>query len=219
MRVENGIVVLEKVECKLCDGTGMYNSYRIPCPTCKGTRRGKRGGVNGCKDCYDGTKLIIAHDKVCHRCNGTKLQDESICDYTPDGFLATIPIKVFVRNANITFNEAYLGFGCLWSCEDYGRSWDYFAANGDEQEWIEKNIRKEKHTQICNIAHEDTRQLCSYIGVFVNKGGYSVRAVYETPEEALSAIANERDKDSAMMIGSKAAELGLNGTIIGAFRK
>jgi hypothetical protein len=70
-------------DCHSCGGRGTQPT-RIPCPPCKGTGRGKRGGVGGCRPCHGmGKDWDFKNTQVCGACHGSKNRLETDCDYAP----------------------------------------------------------------------------------------------------------------------------------------
>ena len=206
MRLDGNKVTLETKECISCQGTGRA-AKQIPCPACKGTGRGIKGGKNGCRKCsgfktaYSSTETV-----TCGGCEGTGKRPENDCDSMPDEWFASMPFRVYRHNREQTYNEYLLGIGCVYSCTDYGRA---YAATDDK---VIAEVSSHTFVQLCKVARNLT--LCDHIGIFVNRDGYSVRAVYlPDAKDALTVIANERGKDDGFQTGSRLASEGLNGTI------
>lgn len=72
--------------------------------------------------------------------------------------------------------------------------------------------------QLCKIANKENR-LADHIGIFVNRQGFSVRAVYESDAtDAKRTIARERGKSEGFQVGAKIARNGGNGTLGAIYR-
>jgi hypothetical protein len=193
MRVENGTVILEKKDC-YCSKHGRIPGVVVDkyapkqCPKCKGT--GKRG--NGrCRNCnnrdvyYSDTfprtpGSVPDYDnyttKVCPRCNGNwqNALDENLTDNLPIEICRSIPVEVFKKpTREITFNEAHLGFGTVYSVVDYGRSRDW----SDEQ-YIEA-IHESMNIQVCNYVRKDDMKLCDCIDILTSNQGFSAWPVWK----------------------------------------
>lgn len=184
MRIENGQLVLDEMKrCYGCHhvegqdedkGSGIV-ADRVPCSTCKGTRRGKRGGRNGCKDCYDGREYSKTSFHPCSNCDGTGLVPETIYDRIPDEMWVNLSFKVYRRPARMqTWGERYLGLGC-YSVEDYGRH-----HNMTDEELIEE-VRDPRHApQACKLVKgKDDLTFASEVAIVTAKGGYAVIGVVE----------------------------------------
>lgn len=67
--------------------------------------------------------------------------------------------------------------------------------------------------QLCKVANKENR-LADHIGIFVNRQGFSVRAVYESDAtDTKRIIARERGKDEGFRFGTAIARNGGNGTL------
>jgi hypothetical protein len=124
MRIENGKLILEQRECFYCNGKKSVED----------TTRCSNDGIprtatykHPCKICGSKTKQLhyripIGTFHTCTNCNGSGLQDENTCDYTPDGFESQLEIHLLRTNREMGQWEQTLGMmGSVFSCVDYGR--------------------------------------------------------------------------------------------------
>lgn len=186
MRLENNQLILEKEECVFCSMNRLpkgKTASRKACPTCKGKGRGPRGGKGGCQECMGNRKVPDWDTPVdCKCCDGTGEVPETMTSYINEEckkeVIDSLPIKLFFAERGMSFNESYLGIGTIFSCSDYGRTWDKLESRSQESirnflEQIRKEIL-ESGLQACKIADDDGI-LINHIVVIVNQGGYSVR--------------------------------------------
>lgn len=192
MRVEDGVVVLEKKDCncardsRLEPGTVIDKFEPMICPKCHGT--GKRG--NGrCRNCNErngywsntfprNPGYVANYEKwtikTCPHCNGNwqNFDDENLTDTLDAKYLLDIPMRV-VRKPNrpITFNESHLGFGTIYSVVDYGRSRDW----EDEQyfEAVRKDFGGFPSNQATKFTDRNTMRLCDEIVIVTSDQGFS----------------------------------------------
>jgi hypothetical protein len=199
-------VILEKKPCVWCDGTGL-SAKQVPCYTCKGTGRGPRGGKGGCRKCSGFGHVYSPTEKeTCTGCMGEKMVPENDCDSMPDEWWHNMTFKVYRQDRDQTYNEFLLAHNCVFSCSDYGK------AAGASDESIIESVRKETYVQLCKVARD--LKFCDHVGIFVNRGGYSVRAVFGSDaSETLKTIASERGIDEGMAVGNAIAAAGGNGTM------
>lgn len=218
-RIEGNMLVSGDEKCHNCNGTGKaQETVHIICAKCGGTGNGPRGGKNGCKSCYGSGKKWTKTDTIvdCDRCKGAGKYPATHTSSLPEGMYRGLPMKVYRQNRDITFNESLLGIGCVHSTVDYGNAWD----NLSDEELVEKERESTHWVQACKISRKTDAdgvfELCDHVGIFVNRGGYSVRPVYAS-EIPGAQIALERSYDEGMAVGMKIAAEGGNGTIGGAF--
>jgi hypothetical protein len=130
----------------------------------------------------------------------------------PDEMYLALPFKVYRHNRNLTYGEELLGWNCVYSCTDYGRS---FSASDDS---VIADVRSHRSTQLCKVASKSL-ELCDHVGIFVAANGYSVRPVFRPDGlDALATIASERPYNEGMAVGMKIAAAGGNGTLGAIFR-
>ena len=161
MERKGDTLILGMRECTRCDADGTYVELK-PC-----------GYYN---------RTVTAHPgrvcPICQQCNGSKLIAETRFDTMPTKLFASIPMKVYPSDRGMSFNEAYLGIGCVWSCQDYGAH-----KKLSDAELIGKLQWPEHAVQTCKVVNIDL-EFCDHIGIFTNEQGYSVRAVTleQTPD-------------------------------------
>jgi hypothetical protein len=144
----------------------------------------------------------------CPTCDGKGIVPENICD-TADAIYLALPFKVYRQDRTASWNENHLGAGCVYSSCDYGAAWN---AN-DDAGLIEK-VKAQGFVQATKFARDDGT-VANHIGIFVTRGGYSVRAVF-TMAETLTRIAKEPDETTARIVGGALAGAGMNGTAFAA---
>lgn len=211
MHIQDGKVIPTTRACWCEDGTV---PGRKACETCHGTGRGKRGGKGGCRQCHGfKTQADFANRVPCDRCDGTQRVEETLYDYMPDELWKALDFKIYRQDRAISWNESHLGAGCVFSCCDYGRNW---KAN-DPAALIAEVKEKGSH-QAITIAKRDGT-LCHHVGIFVNRDGYSVRAVFaDDPAAPLRDIAREPNEEDGRAIGMAVYRRGGNGTMAAAGR-
>jgi hypothetical protein len=213
---ETHTVILESKPCWGCSENGStgkrYANEWQTCRECHGTGRGKRGGRRGCQKCHGTGEIIVQTQQLetCPNCHGTGHEPENNCDAIPPEWWESFTFKVYRQERNQTYNEYLLGIGCVYSCTDYGA-----AAGMSDEALIDKVKGEERYTQLCKVANKENR-LADHIGIFVNRGGYSVRPVYDSDAtDAKQTIARERDVDEGFRVGVGVAmaRAGGNGTL------
>ncbi len=173
MERKGDTLILGTRECTRCDADGTYVERKAcryynkavtahpgrVCPAC------------GAKNKHSHQHLETGRRPICQQCNGSKLIAETRFDTMPMALFASIPMKVYPSDRGISFNEAYLGIGCVWSCQDYGEH-----KKLSHEELIAK-LREPGHSvQACKVVNIDL-EFCDHIGIFTNEQGYSLRPV------------------------------------------
>jgi len=174
-------IVLGMKDCTRCyPNKGKVCSYKV-CPECNGTGLGKRGKKGGCRNSCFKTIIPLYHvvdwdnPVNCHECGGNyqNQANENDCDSVSREIVREIPFKFEVvrlaRENN--WNENYLGCGCFYSCQDYGRTVSQ----------TDKVILSKLQDDFYKGSHQLTKflingQLCTKILFVVTTDGYSVRA-------------------------------------------
>jgi hypothetical protein len=214
----NFTLTLDLTDCTRCHGSGLV-STRIDCRTCKGTGKGARGGVRGCKSCYgSGNGYDHVNRSTCEKCNGSpqRAEMETWCDGVPTEAVAALQLRIARQDRAVSWNESFLGLGCLWSSADYGRAW--------EREDIEilSDIREKlladrtQATKLLAAGYDreaTTAEIVRGLVIVVTHGGYSVRADTELAE---SNAEREPDRAVALQIGMAVYRSGGNGTMAAA---
>jgi len=179
----------------------MGKPVRARCPKC-GTR------VGGTNHQYVDTGT----DNPCPSCGGTGRRNESLCGtYTTAELWRSLPFRVYRQDRAISWNESFLGYGCVYSCADYGRAW----AAEDSATLAAVREGDGRH-QLIKVVRESDMRLCDHIGIFLNRGGYSVRAVWGDPAPIAHRAASELSEDEGRIAGGRIAALGGNGTLFAA---
>jgi hypothetical protein len=114
------------------------------------------------KDCsctWRGTPGLVAKQVTCPVCNGTARVPENSCDTMPDEMYLALPFKVYRHNRELTYGESLLGWGCVYSCEDYG------AAFKSSDEKVLADVRGHGFVQLCKVANKELELVrpCRYI--------------------------------------------------------
>lgn len=171
IRIENGKLIYGLEEC-FCDTNGTIPGSK-PCSKCNGTGRTKGGlGKGDCRQCH-GFKTQIDHE---HRvpctwgCNGTHYKQANSCSYLPDSIFPSLAFKVYRSDRPQTIAESLLGVG-VFSCTDYGRH-----AQQTDTALID-SVKAHGSVQATKISKEDGT-ICDHVGIFCNRNGYTVEAVY-----------------------------------------
>jgi len=174
MRIENQKLVLERQPCRSCWGEQTVPTRKV-CPVCKGSRRGPRGGRDGCRNCYDG-RVYDPTDRVpCTLCtDGT--EPETRYSWLPKGELNKLPFGVMRESRSGTWNEEYLGYGFIVSVTDYGRAW-----NATDEQLLEIVRRQltEHPTQGTTISDEELN-VCPALAVILHYSGFTIGPVWDT---------------------------------------
>ena len=224
MKIVNGKIELETEKCVWCSSNNLDKGKapgKKPCGTCKGTRRGKRGGLNGCKDCYSGTECDWDNPIECNGCEGAGEQQETLTSYLPVEAFKTLTFKVYIADRGISFNESYIGVGTVWSCGDYGRAWEVVSGEDDEeviQKFIHNVLDDASGVQACKItASMQDPTVCNHVAIIVNRGGYSLRAAFtDDASDVLKQVNGEPSVSLGKLIGMKVYNDGGNGTLAAA---
>ena len=187
MHIESGKIIYGKANCLLCnEGTV---PEKVKCKVCNGTGKGKRGGAGGCKECH-GLKYNYDQDHriPCKVCGGVyfNTRDEDRYCWLPNKIFQSLNFKVYRLERGISGNESILGLDCLWSCEDYGEAY----RNNDADALIEK-IKNHGSVQVCNVVDQDDN-ICDHVAILVNRGGYSLRAVFGDVKEVIEKANREK---------------------------
>jgi hypothetical protein len=173
------------------------------------------GRGNKCPEC--GTTRKTGHNawirtgewQTCYICNGTAIVPEDRFDYLPAEILSTIPLQVIRLSRGMTFNESLLGMGCVWACQDYGKTWD--MTDRDILAMLRVELDKRSSVQACTVVDKGDA-LAGAIGIFVNRGGYSLRTL--TPKH-MAQVDQEFDYATGMRGGMRVYSQGGNGTLAG----
>lgn len=195
MERHGNMLILGMGRCKCCQGYGTTTERRA-CPLmgkAVNTRPDRRCPHCGSARKNDHRWLETGRTPVCENCKGSKVQPEDRYDYLPKEVFAAIPMKVYYGNGGISFNEAHLGIGCVWSCQDYGAH----KQLSDDQ--LIAKLREADHgVQACKLVNEKL-EFCEYIGIFTNAEGYSLRAIFpgQVPDPAREVSTEE------MLIGGR----------------
>lgn len=209
MEVQGGKLIYEDKTC-LCTETGCPGQMGVQRP-CKYMGRAVKGKFSGgqCPDC--GATRKISHSWclptgkfiICPLCKGTQRVEETRYDNLLYSILRTIPLVVVRQQRSSTFNEAWLGIGCLYSSQDYGRSWK----SSDEDVLIKVRASLQHGIQACHVVDESDL-LPEAIVILVHRDGYSVRSALK-----LDQVALELSYKEGMALGIQIAGHGGNGTL------
>lgn len=227
----NRTLHLEKKNCTGCGYSGRpgTESTPLPCSGCKGTGRGPRGGVRGCRKCYGSGKEYDHENRrqPCSVCRGDYVgfTTENFCDNAPAEAIAALPLAVVRQYRDQSWNESYLGLGTVWSCTDYGTAWA--GTDEDLVTRVASDLAKER-VQATKIAvydrDSDVAYLADSLVIVLTQTGYSVRPVYteaaDTPELIAAESSLELNYTEAHAYGMAVYNAGGNGTMAAAtYRK
>lgn len=183
-------LTLDKIDCGYCDLARTPEGKvfgRKTCLTCKGTGKGPRGKARGCRQCFGrGQEVDFASFEDCPVCHGApeRAKDETWCDTAPHEAVQSIPVIVTREDRSGTFNEGYLGLGCLWSTTDYGTAWE-----SPDQVTLVKVLSElaTDRVQATNIVargeRSTTESLVDALIINITRSGYAVR-----PSKAVVAV-------------------------------
>jgi hypothetical protein len=212
MRIEGDRLIYELTECFTCDGTGLVYG-RVRCQRCGGSGNGPRGGRGGCRACSGFGSVPDRSRRTlrCRRCDGSGRVPEDrysyIRSHLMDEILNRVPIVVARRDRAGTWNEAFLGIGCVYSVTDYGRS----AELSDAELIAQVRERIARGTQACKVVDDEDR-LPAAIVIAAHRNGYSVRAQHGTE----SVVPLGEPQDVARARGMSVYEAGGHGTLAAA---
>jgi hypothetical protein len=202
MTIIDGKLVLSKRKCNMCqDGT---RQEFLRCPNYGKAQKGKPCLHCGSKT-KDGHKYIETGKTLpCGYCNGTMIVEEGICDFAPEFFFDHLPIKVYRQDREGSWNETYLGHGCVFSCVDYGTA---FKENDDTRiiAKVREHVNKGEQA-IKFIRGSDDYTIADHIGIFVHRHGYSVRSVFGNAKEVAKSAAAEPSIDAVHFSGMNTYE-------------
>lgn len=214
----NFTLTLDLKDCIRCFGRGTVPT-KIACPLCNGSGNGVRGGKGKCKSCH-GSGNGYDHDNpsTCEICKGSpkRASQETWTDKAPDEAVAALQLRVARQDRETSWNESYLGLGCLWSSTDYGDAW-----NADDITVLSKvraDLLKDR-TQACKLlaveydSNAKTLPIVRGLVIVVSNNGYSVRADTTLAE---SNAEREPGYAAAHIIGMAVYHAGGNGTMAAA---
>lgn len=196
------------------------------CPACGGT--GKRGRGR-CRECCTGYRPVpgklrnysqVAELRPCPACGGNyrNAKWETWFDCAPAEAVRDIPLQVVRQDRSASWNESFLGLGCLFSVVDYGRAWE--SSDAEVMERVRDGC---DHVQACKIVQVDreamTLPVVPLLAVIVSRGGYSVRAVFDDLTAVAADAAEELDPQTALAVGTAVYRAGGNGTIAAALAR
>lgn len=187
MRIENGMVVLERKDCYCGDGTQPTPKWKM-CTKCKGT--GKRGSGR-CRECNPreyygasakrpGQVLWYDHDDPmpCTACDGNfkDFKAENYTDNLPSSVFTEIPIKVLRSTRPMSWQEQHLGAG-VYTIIDYGAHKKVEDGNLIDQ--VRTSLMT-SHVQACKmVKSKDDMTFATELYIVTGDQGYSVVPTWE----------------------------------------
>ena len=178
--------------CRNCNGFVFAKKGGYPYKSQKiADSMNKQGKAAKCHHCdNDGLSWIVPAVVKCGACNGTGFQlaydrESTIIpdiidiyrhqplEFTQE-WAKDVEIVVSRAIGEMTWGQAMLGIGSIWSCKDYGRLWD------SKHEDIIKVIREElidNSYQLISICDKASRKIARVVEVRVHRNGYSVVAL------------------------------------------
>jgi len=129
--------------------------------------RGKK-----CPHCGSTTKhnhkyLDKGEIQDCCMCRGKGKKQEDSCSSMPQKLFESLDFMVVRTNLQQTFNEAYLGIGCVFSCTDYGRH-----KNMTDEELI-NSVKSNTFNQATKVVDDNDNVMP--ILIITSDNGYSVK--------------------------------------------
>lgn len=144
-------------KCYHCDDNAM--SWKIP-------------SVQNCQNC-SGTGFTIVYDSESLRIPDVIDIYDYIHESFRDGWVNDVEIIVDRAGGSLTWGEAYLGLGCIWSSSDYGKHWEM----ADEE--VIASVRAsmaESSFQLISLCDKQTRMLSRTVIIKLTHNGYSLIA-------------------------------------------
>jgi hypothetical protein len=210
-------LTLDVKQCTRCGGRGDQPTH-ITCPRCNGTQRGPRGGRGGC-GCYGGKVWDHENRVTCDNCHGNPdgASRETWTDAAPVEAVMSMSLIVIRQDRGGSWNESYLGLGCLWSSVDYGERWE----REDDTPLLEEIVEQLRHdrTQACKIIASDydrdapTAQVARGLAILLHRNGYSVRVA---TTDNLARAQAEPEGHKALALGTAVYQAAGNGTLAAA---
>lgn len=172
---EKNEIEFTPVECFMCSGLGTKENFSM----CKNQNRAQRG--KPCEICGAKTRfhsVVSLGVGKCQRCDGTgKNETNAYSTFEEDAraeYLKNVSLRVLRTYRENTWNENYLGLGCIYSCTDYGR----IASENDET--VKAKVLGELKTGYFQVLHflvkdGEKSVLADELLVIVTTNGYSVR--------------------------------------------
>ena len=198
MKIENGTVVLETTSCH-CSSTPTPGQI-VPLRSCC---QKKRCGV--CK----GEGYVRLAAETCSTCKGTTRRTETLSDYASQEMIDSVPLRILRADRQASWNESYLGFGCVYSCIDYGD-----AARQSDEALLARLKERNTHFQACHFVRLENRlpvELVEAFGVYVNRNGFSVRPIF-----ASTGLKKFNRPGTDIAVGLAVANAGGYGTLAAA---
>lgn len=205
MKVESGVLVYEYKQCFTCMGSGRYTPH-VPCPNQHKAQRGKPCAHCGATHKFD-HHWLPQESVQCPKCLGTLIEREDRYDYMPVEILRSIPVKVLRSTREATWNESWLGHGCLWSTVDYGAH-----RRLSDEKLIEK-VREHFSVQACAVVNEQD-ELPPFIALLTSDTGYSVRSAWK-----MGQVLIERGESEGFQHGMEVYHRGGHGTMAALFKE
>lgn len=178
MKLINGFLNYEEIDCFQCDGTKM-RTRGILCPNWDKV-------VGAGKKCSCGAKnrhshKVIGEDKVpCESCDATGRHLETAYDYLPKEIYTELPMEVFTSAFGAPLQESMFGMGIVGGATDYGRMLTTLKDKGTEE--VIKQIKEEYWSrQAISFLKDknDPASFCKSLRVVVRSNDYSVYPVFE----------------------------------------
>ena len=198
MKIENGTLVLETTSCH-CASTPTPGQI-VPIQSCCQKKR--------CTVCK-GDGYLRLQAVICNTCNGTRRRAETFSDYVPQEMIDSVPVRILRADRQASWNESYLGIGCVYSCIDYGD-----AARQSDEALLARLKERNTHFQACHFVRLENRQPVEFVeafGVYVNRSGFSVRPIF-----ASTGLKTFNPPGTDIAIGLAVANAGGNGTLAAA---
>lgn len=184
MKIENGKIVFESVQCWNCDGTGQ-DKYFKPCINDKRKTYNKKCSYCGGKGVYGHKYSDIPYYKPCHICNATgyKMEDkmstinQECLDYIVDNMT-----YIFKGELNGTDMDNHFIKCCFVNvfagCDDYN---DHRLDTKENLLPIIKKSARDRHLQVLNYIAPNG-EIVKEVVYYGYRGGYSADFVYQGKE-------------------------------------
>ena len=158
--------------CSSCQGSSQIKDLRR-CPMYgKAVNRQPNRVCPNCnaKNKHGHAYLDTGNMKDCH-CDDGRLKEDRYSS-VPKSIVDSLEIRVYRSDRPTTWNEQYLGLGCVFSTNDYGA---YKSIS--DAELIDQVRASGSYIQATKLVDNEDK-FCHHLGIFTSQQGYSVKAVW-----------------------------------------
>lgn len=176
MKVIDNKLVMEKVTCFECKGSGEVTRYEM-CPLYDKPVRNYGGKCPHCgsRNKYSHTALK-SYNTICPTCKGEGREQEDRYSYLPKRIWESLDFRLTVKPRSLSWVASYLGYGYIFTVTDYGR---YNTKTYDEI--IADVIGNAGIIQAVKVTKQDGT-LCDYVEIALHDDGYTVGSVFKSDD-------------------------------------